>query len=269
MSKKILFPNSMRKFSRIILYQALLLGSLDINAKTTIPVPRHVQTDKTITGKITDENSVGLPGVSIVLKGTTSGTISDSEGSYKMTIPDNGAILIYSYVGYLSQEKPVGNSTNIDVMMQPDARNLNEVVVTALGIKQETKRLGYAVQELKGTDLDKARETNFVSGLAGKIAGVQVMSSPSGIGGSARITIRGDKSLDINKNQPLFVIDGVPITNALTGSSGRDFQELDYGNGASMINPDDVESMTVLKGANASALYGSRGANGVIVITTK
>ena len=269
MSKKILFPNSMRKFSRIILYQALLLGSLDINAKTTIPVLRHVQADKTITGKITDENSVGLPGVSIVLKGTTSGTISDSEGSYKMTIPDNGSVLIYSYVGYLSQEKPVGNSTNIDVMMLPDARNLNEVVVTALGIKQETKRLGYAVQELKGTDLDKARETNFVSGLAGKIAGVQVMSSPSGIGGSARITIRGDKSLDINKNQPLFVIDGVPITNALTGSSGRDFQELDYGNGASMINPDDVESMTVLKGANASALYGSRGANGVIVITTK
>jgi TonB-dependent SusC/RagA subfamily outer membrane receptor len=108
-----------------------------------------------------------------------------------------------------------------------------------------------------------------LSGLAGKVAGLQVMTSPSGVGGSARVTIRGDKSLDINKNQPLFVIDGVPITNELTGSSGREFQELDYGNGASMINPDDVETMTVLKGANASALYGSRAANGVIVITTK
>ncbi|MCF2497827.1 SusC/RagA family TonB-linked outer membrane protein [Dyadobacter chenhuakuii] len=233
------------------------------------PMANAAKPDRTITGKITDENSLGLPGVSVVLKGTTSGTISDSEGRYTVTVPDNAATLIYSYVGYLSQEVAIGSESVIDILMKPDARNLNEVVVTALGIKQETKRLGYAVQEIKGGDLDKARETNFVSGLAGKVAGVQVMSSPSGIGGSARITIRGDKSLDINKNQPLFVIDGVPITNALTGSSGRDFQELDYGNGASLINPDDVESMTVLKGANASALYGSRGANGVIVITTK
>ncbi|MCF2491372.1 SusC/RagA family TonB-linked outer membrane protein [Dyadobacter sp. CY347] len=233
------------------------------------PMARAAKADRTITGKITDENSLGLPGVSVILKGTTSGTISDSEGRYTVTVPDNSATLIFSYVGYLSQEVAIGSGSVIDILMKPDARNLNEVVVTALGIKQETKRLGYAVQEIKGGDLDKARETNFVSGLAGKVAGVQVMSSPSGIGGSARITIRGDKSLDINKNQPLFVIDGVPITNALTGSSGRDFQELDYGNGASLINPDDVESMTVLKGANASALYGSRGANGVIVITTK
>ncbi|QRR00407.1 SusC/RagA family TonB-linked outer membrane protein [Dyadobacter sandarakinus] len=232
------------------------------------PLP-HPRADKTITGTVTDENALGLPGVSIVVKGTTSGTITDSEGKYTFTIPDNGATLIFSYVGYLSQEITTGNASVYDVMLKPDARNLNEVVVTALGIRQESKRLGYAVQELKGSDMDKARETNFVSGLAGKVAGVQVMSSPSGVGGSARITIRGDKSLDINKNQPLFVIDGVPITNALTGSSGRSFQELDYGNGASMINPDDIESMTVLKGANASALYGSRGANGVIVITTK
>ncbi|GGB80783.1 SusC/RagA family TonB-linked outer membrane protein [Dyadobacter sediminis] len=234
-----------------------------------MPFSRKSNAEKTITGKVTDEGSIGLPGVSVIVKGTTTGTISDSEGRYSLAVQDDATTLIFSYVGYLSEEIAIGNRMAVDVVMKPDARNLNEVVITALGIKQESKRLGYAVQEIKGSELDKARETNFVSGLAGKVAGVQVMSSPSGIGGSARITIRGDKSLDINKNQPLFVIDGVPITNALTGSSGRDFQELDYGNGASLINPDDVESMTVLKGANASALYGSRGANGVIVITTK
>ncbi|WP_201747744.1 SusC/RagA family TonB-linked outer membrane protein [Dyadobacter flavalbus] len=234
-----------------------------------MPFSKKSNAEKTITGKVTDEGSIGLPGVSVIVKGTTTGTISDSEGRYSLAVQDDATTLIFSYVGYLSQEIAIGNRAAVDVIMKPDARNLNEVVITALGIKQESKRLGYAVQEIKGSELDKARETNFVSGLAGKVAGVQVMSSPSGIGGSARITIRGDKSLDINKNQPLFVIDGVPITNALTGSSGRDFQELDYGNGASLINPDDVESMTVLKGANASALYGSRGANGVIVITTK
>ena len=232
---------------------------------TTISAPF----EKAISGKITDETGMGLPGVSVIVKGNTIGTISDSEGRYTLNVPDNASALIYSYVGYMPKELPVGNALVIDVQMVVDIRNLNEVVVTALGIKQETKRLGYAVQELKGGDLDKARETNFVSGLAGKVAGVQVMSSPSGIGGSARITIRGDKSLDINKNQPLFVIDGVPITNELTGSSGNSYQEIDYGNGAAQINPDDVESMTVLKGANAAALYGSRAANGVIVITTK
>jgi TonB-linked SusC/RagA family outer membrane protein len=267
MQNKILPTNEIPRITRIHkLSLMLLLAWMSIFA---VPTASAAVADRVITGKVTDENSLGLPGVSVIIKGTTSGTISDSEGRYTLTVPDNASTLIFSYVGYLSQEVAVSSESVIDILLKPDARNLNEVVVTALGIKQETKRLGYAVQEIKGGDLDKARETNFVSGLAGKVAGVQVMSSPSGIGGSARITIRGDKSLDINKNQPLFVIDGVPITNALTGSSGRDFQELDYGNGASLINPDDVESMTVLKGANASALYGSRGANGVIVITTK
>jgi TonB-linked SusC/RagA family outer membrane protein len=270
MSENVLPRNTLRKLTRIILYQGLLSCPLfAVSAVNATPFTITSGIDKTITGKIVDENGVGLPGVSVVVKGSTSGTISDSEGKYLISVPDNGVTLIYSYVGYLPREVAVTTTTSIDLTMQPDARNLNEVVVTALGIKKESKRLGYAVQELKGSDIDKARETNFVSGLAGKVAGVQVMTSPSGVGGSARITIRGDKSLDINKNQPLFVIDGVPITNELTGSSGRSFQELDYGNGASLINPDDVESMTVLKGANASALYGSRAANGVIVITTK
>ncbi len=249
-------------------------GPADIGYQTSIaPLPLLVERDamveRIVHGQVTDENALSLPGVSVVLKGTNAGTITDTDGRFSLTVPDAGGVLTFSYVGYIPEEETIGNSAVINISLKPDIRSLNEVVVTALGIRKETKRLGYAVQEVKGTDLDKARETNFVNGLAGKVAGVQVMSSPSGIGGSARVTIRGDKSLDINKNQPLFVIDGVPITNELTGSSGREYQELDYGNGASLINPDDVESMTILKGANASALYGSRAANGVIVITTK
>jgi TonB-linked SusC/RagA family outer membrane protein len=146
---------------------------------------------------------------------------------------------------------------------------MNEVVVTALGIRKETKRLGYAIQEIKGDALTTARETNVVNQLAGKIAGVTVVGSPSGIGGSARVTIRGERSVDLNKNQPLYVVDGVPITNGLTGGSGRNNLEVDFGNGAGFINPDDIESLTVLKGPAASALYGSRAANGVILIKTK
>lgn len=221
-----------------------------------------------ISGQITSStDQAPLEGISIAIKGTNRGAFTGPDGRFSIEAK-NGDVLVISGVGYKNQEITVsGGSVNVSLASETEA--LGEVVVTALGVKRETKRLGYAVQEVKGADLDKARETNFVSGLAGKVAGVQVMTSPSGVGGSARVTIRGDKSLDINKNQPLFVIDGVPITNELTGSSGRSFQELDYGNGASMINPDDVETMTVLKGANASALYGSRGANGVILITTK
>ncbi len=221
-----------------------------------------------ITGKITSaRDQTPLEGISVTIKGTTRGTFTSQEGQFSIEAK-RGEILVISGVGYKATEVTV-NGPTLAIELVDESQALSEVVVTALGVKRETKRLGYAVQEVKGSELDKARETNFVSGLAGKVAGVQVMSSPSGVGGSARVTIRGDKSLDINKNQPLFVIDGVPITNELTGSSGREYQELDYGNGASLINPDDIETMTVLKGANASALYGSRAANGVIVITTK
>ncbi|HRN57814.1 MAG TPA: SusC/RagA family TonB-linked outer membrane protein, partial [Agriterribacter sp.] len=231
-------------------------------------LPLVVLAQQTITGRIiSSKDQVPLEGISVTIKGTTRGTFTSSEGQFSIEAA-RGDVLVISGVGYKTTEVTVNGST-LAIELADESQALSEVVVTALGVKRETKRLGYAVQEVKGSDMDKARETNFVSGLAGKVAGVQVMSSPSGVGGSARVTIRGDKSLNINKNQPLFVIDGVPITNELTGSSGRDYQEIDYGNGAAMINPDDIETMTVLKGANASALYGSRAANGVIVITTK
>jgi TonB-linked SusC/RagA family outer membrane protein len=153
--------------------------------------------------------------------------------------------------------------------MQTDIKALSEVVVTALGIEKQQRELGYVTQKISAENITQARETNVVNQLAGKIAGVTVVSSPAGVGASSRVTIRGERSLNINANQPLFVIDGMPINNNFVGSSGRSNQDADYGNGAGFVNPDDIESITVLKGANASALYGSRAANGVVVITTK
>ncbi|AQG82315.1 SusC/RagA family TonB-linked outer membrane protein [Spirosoma montaniterrae] len=225
---------------------------------------------QTITGRVlsADDNQP-LPGVSIVIKGTTTGTTTDASGQYSLNVPGTNRTLTFSYIGYLSQEIAVGNRTTIDVSLKGDAQTLGEVVVTALGIQREKKALGYATQEIQGSALTMARETNVTNQLAGKIAGVTVVGSPSGIGGSARVTIRGERSVDLNKNQPLYVIDGVPISNGLTSGSGRGNLEVDFGNGASFINPDDIESMNVLKGAAASALYGSRAANGVIVIKTK
>ncbi|EDM38052.1 putative outer membrane protein [Pedobacter sp. BAL39] len=222
-----------------------------------------------ITGKVTDKNGQALPGVSIRVKGSTGGATTDTNGKFSLNVPDGKAVLVISYIGYRTQEVPINGKVTFDIQLDEENNDLTEVVVTALGISREKKSLGYSAQEIKGDDLDRAREANFSSGLAGKIAGVTVMNSPSGVGGSARVTIRGDKSLNINNNQPLYVIDGIPISNDSYGSSGSNYQEVDYGNGASLINPDDVESVNVLKGANAAALYGSRAANGVILITTK
>ncbi len=225
----------------------------------------------TVSGTITaGEDSTPLPGVNILVKGTSVGTISDAEGRYSLQVGDlQNDVLVYSFVGYVSQEVALQGRTTVNVSLLTDARELSEVVVTALGIERETRDLGYAVQAIDGDDLTKARETNIGNALAGKIAGVTVVGNPSGVGASSRITIRGERSLNMNKNQPLFIVDGVPVTNEVFGSSGRNNQDVDYGNGAGVINPDDVESITVLKGPSATALYGSRGQNGVIIVKTK
>ena len=224
----------------------------------------------TVSGNVTSgTDGSAVPGVNILVKGTNTGTISDSEGNYRLDVPSADGVLVFSFVGFVTQEIPINGQTTLDVVLPADATELSEVVVTALGIEREKRDLGYAVQEINGDDITKARETNIGNALAGKVAGVTVVGNPAGIGGSSRITIRGERSLDLNKNQPLFVVDGVPITNEVNGSSGRNNQDVDYGNGAGFVNPDDVESMTVLKGASATALYGSRGQNGVIIIKTK
>jgi len=224
--------------------------------------------DRTISGKVTDRSTnQGLPGVTVLAKGTTVGTSTNSDGAFSLAVPSSTTTLVFSFVGYASQEQAIGSSNTVDVTLATDTKQLGEVVVTALG-REETKRsLGYAVQDIKGEEFTQARETNVVNSLTGRLAGVQVSNSTGAPGSSARIVIRGAKSIS-GSSQPLFVIDGQPIDNSSFSNSGSG-GGIDYGNAASDINPDDIESMTVLKGANASSLYGSRGANGVIVITTK
>ncbi len=227
--------------------------------------------EQTVTGTIKDQNSgEPLPGVNVMVKGTTAGTATDAEGKYEINVTDGNAILVFSYVGYLSQEITVGSRSVVDISMVSDTRNLDEVVVTALGIKREKKALSFATGELKGTDFADARETNLASALSAKIAGVQVTSSSGGMSGASRVIIRGNSSLSGN-SQPLYVIDGVPMDNSNRRSLGSQTfaTGVDGGDGISNINPNDIESVTVLKGPNGAALYGQLGANGVILITTK
>ena len=225
--------------------------------------------ERSITGTVTGEGGEPIPGVNILVKGTTQGTITDIEGQYRLSVPEAAETMVYSFVGYQTKEVPIANQSTIDVQLMVDDTQLNEVVVTALGVERESKALGYAVQEVEGSSITQAREPNLINSLSGRVAGVQVTNGGSGVGSSARITIRGENSLIPGNNSPLFVVDGIPINNETRSVGGEGNMETDYGNGAGEINPDDIANISVLKGANATALYGSRGANGVILITTK
>ncbi|MET0638041.1 MAG: SusC/RagA family TonB-linked outer membrane protein [Chitinophagaceae bacterium] len=220
-----------------------------------------------VTGKVTSsEDNRPVPGATIIVKGSRASAITDENGTFNVVaLPTD--IFIISSVGFELRE--VRATETKEIVLKAQSHDLSEVVVTALGIRREKKKLGYAIQEVKGEELTVARESNVVNQLAGKVAGVTVIGSPGGIGGSARVSIRGERSVDINKNQPLYVIDGVPISNSITGASGQGNMEVDFGNGAGFVNSDDIESMSILKGPAASALYGSRAANGVILIKTK
>lgn len=220
-----------------------------------------------VTGKVNDVRNQPLPGATVLVKGTSRGTVTDVDGTFAIQAA-SGETLVFSFVGFETKEFLLGASTIVDITLS-EGLALNEVVVTALGVEREAKALGYSVQAVDGSQFTEARETNVINSLSGRVAGVQITNSSSGIGGSTRVTIRGESSLNINANQPLFVVDGVPISNNIVGSSGRGNQETDYGNAAGEINPDDIASMTVLKGPAAAALYGSRAANGAILITTK
>ncbi|MBX2817606.1 MAG: SusC/RagA family TonB-linked outer membrane protein [Saprospiraceae bacterium] len=223
-----------------------------------------------INGTILDgDTNEPLIGVNVSVKDSNIGTTTDVDGSF--TLPDISSkdILSFTYLGYNTVEMLASSGTDMTVLMFASAFELSEVAVTALGIERETKALGYGIQEISGNQLTQAREPNLINSLSGRMAGVNIIQGGSGVGSSARIVIRGESSLSGN-NQPLFVVNGTPISNA-TGSNGRQQGNLeaDYGNGAAEVNPDDIETITVLKGANATALYGSRAANGVILITTK
>ena len=225
--------------------------------------------DVTVNGKVTAaDDSSPLPGVNVYLKGTQTGTITDGEGNYSLAVSDENGTLVFSYIGFATQEISIGGRTSIDVSLQPSLESLDEVVVTALGIKREEKSLGYSVGKVDGSALTRVAQENVLNGLAGKLPGVTI-SSTGGAGSSVSMVIRGATSL-VGDNQPLFVIDGVPIANSLNNITevGRD-NKVDYGNAISSLNPEDIESISVLKGPSAAALYGSRAGRGVVLITTK
>jgi len=227
----------------------------------------EVVADINISGKVLDENSQGLPGVNITVKGLAQGALTDIEGNFKISVPDQSSVLVFSYVGYIAQEVTVGSQTSLNINMELDARQLDELVVTALGIEREASTLTYAQQTVDGEEITKARDINFLNSLSGRTAGVEIKKSSGGPGGSTRVLLRGDKSLT-GDSQPLFVIDGIPMANNRGGQPGM-WGGVDGGDGMSQINPDDIESISILKGSNAAALYGSQGANGVVGITTK
>ncbi|MCE7059742.1 SusC/RagA family TonB-linked outer membrane protein [Dyadobacter sp. CY343] len=223
-----------------------------------------------ISGKITGgAGNPPLPGVTVVVKGSKTGTTTDTEGAFSIAVPGPGTVLSISYIGYVKQEIEVGNKTYFDITLLEDATSLSEVVVTALGIQREKKSLGYAIQEIQGSALSDAKETNLANAFTGKVAGLQVVRSSNGAGGSSKIVLRGNTSLT-GSNQPLIVVDGIPIDN-FTGTTENGYwgAGLDLGNGLGDISAEDIESMSVLKGPSAAALYGSRAGNGVILITTK
>ncbi len=223
--------------------------------------------ERTVTGKVTSvDDGESLPGVNVVVKGTTSGTVTDISGNYSISVGSN-ATLVFSFIGLATEEIEVGSRTVIDVQMSADVQQLSEVVVTAIGIEREKKALGYSVSDLGGDQIAQKSEPDVVRSLQGKVAGVNIVGSGGAVGEGTNITIRGNSSL-LGNNQPLFVVDGVPFDNSAY-ATGSFVNRTTTSNRSFDIDPNNVESMTVLKGAAAAALYGSRASNGVIVITTK
>jgi TonB-linked SusC/RagA family outer membrane protein len=236
---------------------------------------------RTITGRVVDKDTGGrLAGVRIQVKGTRFGGVTDAQGAFRIDAPSDATVLIFTYVGYAKKEVAIADQTTINVALEVDARAFDDVVVTAFGVKQEKKALGYAVQEISSQEIMKTNQPNIVAGLQGRVAGVTITGSGGAVGAGTQIIIRGISSLSPNAdNQPLFVIDGIPISNdtqtgnvqpsvgsnAIAGSA----EQFAFTNRAADINPDDIESINVLKGPAATALYGLRAANGAIIITTK
>lgn len=235
---------------------------------TSIPAAL-AQSPIRISGKIISEtDNEPLPGVNVVIKGTQIGTVTDINGDYSLEVPNQQSVLVFSFIGFDSREMPVGNLTVVDASLKESSTGLEEVVVTALGIEREERSLGYSVGKVQSEDLTRVAQENVLNSLAGKVAGATI-NSTGGTGSSVSMVIRGATSLNTD-NQPLFVVDGVPMSNSLNnmGQFGSD-NIVDYGNAISDLNPDDIESMTVLKGPSAAALYGTRAGNGVVLITTK
>ncbi|WP_340105984.1 SusC/RagA family TonB-linked outer membrane protein [Rhodohalobacter sp. 8-1] len=249
-----------------LIYKISKDGYLLIDRKEEVILDNDFQI--TIEGRVTDADTGDpLPGVTIIVPGTNMGTNSGINGEYTLTVPEGTETLVFSFVGYLSQEVQINGRTEINTELQEEVIAMDEAVVTAFGLQREQRSLGTAVGRVSGEDLAEISDINVSKSLSGRVSGVQVSSSSSGPGGSSRVIIRGHSSLGGN-NQPLYVVDGVPIDNTNRGSAGR-WGGYDRGDGIQNFNPNDIADISVLKGPNASALYGQRGANGVILITTK
>ena len=228
----------------------------------------NVMAQQEVTGVVSDDIGELLPGATVMVKGTDDGTVTDFDGNYIITVPDNTAVLVVSFIGMKTVEVAVNDQTTLDVVLTADSQVMDEVIVTALGISREAKALGYSVSQVDGAALVEVPTENVINGLSGKVSGVAI-NSIGGPGSSVSMVIRGATSLS-SDNQPLYVVDGTPVYSTLNnvGGVGSD-NRVDYGSAISDLNPDDIESMTVLKGASAAALYGSRAGNGVVLITTK
>lgn len=246
-----------------------------INGNTVVIVAKTagIQPPKSavISGIVTDKQQQPLPGVSVRIKGTQVAEVTNVEGKFTIKVPNDKAIITFTYIGFTPQEITVGKQTSLSVVLQEDVKALSEVVVTALGIQREEKSLGYAVTQVKGEDLMDAVSNNWTDALSGKVAGLNMIKSGGGPAGSNKIILRGESSLS-GDNAALIVVDGVVVSSKISEPNGSYLgseNPIDHGNGISDLNPEDIESVTVLKGPGAAALYGSRGSNGAIIITTK
>ncbi len=244
---------------------ATALGSLAKLAAANVlvnPVPA-----KTVTGKVVDDKGEALIGVSVTEQGTTKGVVTDANGNFSISVEGDNSVLVFTYLGYETQNQTVGARTVINVTLQSRTSNLEEVVVTALGIKREAKKLGYSATSVKTDEMQTSRTNNMMNSLQGKVAGLNISPPAGGAGASTRIRLRGQSSFAGGNNAPLMVINGLPMDQGANGANGNDTRDL--GDNMTQFNPDDIETMTVLKGATAAALYGERASNGAIIITTK
>lgn len=226
---------------------------------------------RTVRGVVTSsEDGDPLPGVSVLIKGTSTGTVTGMDGEYSITVPSNEAVLVFSFIGFRKIERTVGTQSNMEIRMDPFVESLSEVVVTAFGVRQEKKGLGYPIQEVGSREIMETNQPNALNALRGRVAGVNITSSSGAPGAGSNIIIRGVNSLDPGaNNQPLFIIDGIPVSNETNITGGRGGANFSNTNRIADLNPDDIETMTILKGPSAAVLYGLRAANGAVVITTK
>ena len=249
----------MFKFQKLFLLPLLLI-SIIVNAQT-----------RTVKGKVVSaQNNLPISGASIQIKGKTTGIVTDNEGSFSINVPTTSVTLVISSVGYTAVERAVdANISEITITLTESSSELNAVVVTALGIQRQAKSLVYATQTVKTSELTTVRDpNNVINSLQGKVANALITQGSGGPGSGARIILRGNRSLQ-QSNNALIVVDGVPINNNTNGTGTSDFGSVQGSDGASNINPDDIESVTILRGASAAALYGSQAGNGVLLLQLK